>query len=538
MMVGPTFYRYPSSCCNYSIVLYDQGIYLSQNPYSLMTPKKAFGLFLSAFILFQCSDDNDTPPEPPKDTDSPVVTITAPAAGGTVFGTIKLSATSKDNDGVVKMQIFIDNATTASAESTTDAIALDFDTTPLNDGTHTVKFVAVDKAGNSGEESVTLAVANTLLTFSVPADYFETDLYDYWILLSDEKGTLLDFKELQNSSTYVYRATKDYAATGITMNLLVYSNFSPRALASVSSYPNIPYGAYQYAVTPPSTYPPTVGSGSVTISDAPDQNFLSQYKFTAPGGLYVSSTQYTSDFGFYMRFQTSFDKSAFMLSRIAGGGMTYLYKEVTQASDYTYSMADFIQADTKTISVPAAGNYSVTVTGYNDYGSYGYTGGQSFSAAGSVLKVPYPANVFTSYGISISNIVAGEGYGSYFRGNDLPASLTPLNASISARKNGATLAVNASGNVDFAILLATYSVTDLDINWRVYAPGGNQTFVLPDMPQELIDRYKLRNYKDLNQSYSYVYDYAELNGYTDYLARRMKIDTLVAFKDYSFLQVR
>lgn len=495
---------------------------------------KSFGLILSALVLFQCGDD-DSASEDPKDTEKPVVTITTPTPGATVFGTVKIGATAKDNDGVVKMQVFVDNATAAISESATGSIEFDFDTTPFNDGAHTLKIVAVDAAGNSGEAGFTVTIANTLLTFSVPANHISDDKA-YWIFLSDEKGALIDVEKLENNATYAYKATKDFVAKSMTMSILQYQQNSPyEDFAYIYSYPNIPYGDYGYtgAYTPA---PASKGQSYITISDAPSSDFLTQHKLSYPIGVAFSTATFIGGEGLRMTFNNGFDKSAVMMSRIANNTLTYLYKEITPGSDNTYTTGDFIDGDSKAITVPAANNYTLTVSGSNTFGDFNYLTTRTVTATGSAITAPYPANVFTTYSTWVRMNNADVSYGYYLHGNSIPSAATALNASLSFTVDGATIASEASGTHDVAIFTATYSKPQvLYINWGVYVAGGKQNFVVPALPQVLIDNYDLKNYADLTTPYGYLYDYTEVNGYTDYLAKRLKPATAITPTEYSYL---
>src|SRR5262249_40675925 len=70
----------------------------------------------------------------PPDTTPPTVTLTAPAAGATVSGTITVSAGAADNVGVAGGQVLVDGAG-AGAEGTTPPYPLSYDTSAAGHGT-------------------------------------------------------------------------------------------------------------------------------------------------------------------------------------------------------------------------------------------------------------------------------------------------------------------------------------------------------------------------------------------------------------------
>ena len=94
------------------------------------------------------------------DTAPPTVSITAPSSGGTVAGTIAVSASASDNVAVAGVQFRLDGAP-LGAEDTTTPYSVQWDTQTATDGTHTLTAVARDAAGNSStSSSITVTVSN------------------------------------------------------------------------------------------------------------------------------------------------------------------------------------------------------------------------------------------------------------------------------------------------------------------------------------------------------------------------------------------
>src|SRR6202040_1096764 len=82
------------------------------------------------------------------DTTPPTVSISAPANGATVSGTVTVSANASDNVGVVGVQFRLDGANLA-VEDTTAPYSISWDTTTASNGSHTLTAVARDAAGNT-----------------------------------------------------------------------------------------------------------------------------------------------------------------------------------------------------------------------------------------------------------------------------------------------------------------------------------------------------------------------------------------------------
>jgi len=95
------------------------------------------------------------------DITPPTVSITAPAAGATVSGTVTVSATASDNVGVAGVQFKVDG-TNSGAEDTTSPYSISWVTTSLANGSHSLTAVARDAAGNTTTSSaVSVTVSNS-----------------------------------------------------------------------------------------------------------------------------------------------------------------------------------------------------------------------------------------------------------------------------------------------------------------------------------------------------------------------------------------
>ena len=97
---------------------------------------------------------------PPPQPTPPTISITAPAAGATVSGTITAAATAADAQGISSVQWELDGSTalgTDTAAPYTEAI----DTTKIANGTHTITAIAKDTAGLTTTSSgVAVTVSN------------------------------------------------------------------------------------------------------------------------------------------------------------------------------------------------------------------------------------------------------------------------------------------------------------------------------------------------------------------------------------------
>jgi hypothetical protein len=99
------------------------------------------------------------------DTTAPTVSITSPASGATVGGTISVTASASDNVGVAGVQFLLDGLN-AGAEVTAAPYSVSWNTTTVSDGSHSLTAVARDAAGNRTTSApVAVTVSN-----GAPAD--------------------------------------------------------------------------------------------------------------------------------------------------------------------------------------------------------------------------------------------------------------------------------------------------------------------------------------------------------------------------------
>src|SRR4029453_15091031 len=81
------------------------------------------------------------------DTQGPTVTISSPAQGASVTGTITVSASASDNVGVTGVQFRRDGGA-PGPEVTTAPYSVPWNTTTASNGAHTLTAIARDAAGN------------------------------------------------------------------------------------------------------------------------------------------------------------------------------------------------------------------------------------------------------------------------------------------------------------------------------------------------------------------------------------------------------
>jgi hypothetical protein len=93
------------------------------------------------------------------DNTAPVVTLTNPADGSTVSGTVSIYARASDDVGVTQLSVYIDNSLKCSSVDTS-TLTCNWNTRKLS-GSHSIRAVARDAAGHSSETSISVSVGSS-----------------------------------------------------------------------------------------------------------------------------------------------------------------------------------------------------------------------------------------------------------------------------------------------------------------------------------------------------------------------------------------
>jgi hypothetical protein len=102
-------------------------------------------------------------PPPTGGTTGPTVSMTAPANGATVSGSVTVSANATDNVGVASVQFQLDGVSLGSPQTGAGPVySVTWNTTTAANGTHTLSAVASDAAGNTATSSISVTVSNAV----------------------------------------------------------------------------------------------------------------------------------------------------------------------------------------------------------------------------------------------------------------------------------------------------------------------------------------------------------------------------------------
>lgn len=133
---------------------------------------------------------------------SPAVTISQPASGSTVSGTITVSGTAQaqGSAGVAQVEVSVDNGTSQLATGTSSWTAT-IDTTALTNGAHTITARATDTNGSAGTAGLAVTVNNVGTTACPAVPPGATELSGNVSLESSQSGWTGDY----NANSVPYR---------------------------------------------------------------------------------------------------------------------------------------------------------------------------------------------------------------------------------------------------------------------------------------------------------------------------------------------
>ncbi len=106
--------------------------------------------------------NNPVVPPPPGDVTVPVVSLTAPATGSTVSGTIQVNVNATDASGISTVKFKVDGVFTGAADSSSP-YSFSWNSASVTNGAHTLAAEATDGAGLKAAGGVSITVNNSVV---------------------------------------------------------------------------------------------------------------------------------------------------------------------------------------------------------------------------------------------------------------------------------------------------------------------------------------------------------------------------------------
>src|SRR5688572_13367984 len=342
----------------------------------------------------------------PPDTTPPTVTISSPASGATVSGTVTITASASDNVGVTGVQFLLDGAN-LGAEDIAAPYSVSWNTSTALNGAHTLSARARDAAGKNttaANRSVNVSNDTTVPTITgvISSSLTSSSASIAWTTNESsnsqvEYGTSTSYgsSTTVNSSMVV---SHSQALTGLTASTLYHYRVKSRDAAG-----NLAVSGDSTFTTakPPDTTPPTVTisspasgaivSGTVTISASASDNVgVTGVQFLLDGSI-LGAEDVTAPYSISWNTSTAL-YGAHTLSvraRDAAGNQTATQVTVQSAAPPSSPSASYgFNEGSGTVTADASGPNTGTLSGasWRTQGKFGsalaFNGTNSYVTAG------------------------------------------------------------------------------------------------------------------------------------------------------------
>ena len=234
-------------------------------------------------------------PPAPSNTPLPVVSVTAPANGTSVNGTVAVSASATDVLGIASVEFLLDGANLGTATAGTgSAYSISWNTTTAANGPHVLKAVATDMSGNSATSSAILATL-TNNTITVPSNVTATAVSATvisvtWHASSDPLG-VTGYQIYRNGTPIGTASGLNYTDTGLTASTTYsYTVAAFDAGGNMSAQSSPPASA---TTLTPDTTPPNVSLTAPTANNS--LSGIVTVSATATDNVGVASVQFQLD---------------------------------------------------------------------------------------------------------------------------------------------------------------------------------------------------------------------------------------------------
>ncbi len=356
--------------------------------------------------------------------------------------------------------------------------------------------------------------------------------FDNWIILSDDKGAILDYKKLEDNATYTFETEFDADVINLTLvyNELVQVGSEDAGWRDVkrtliSTYTDVPFGAYGNSPWNTITRK-QLGYVDVEGFQQNDDYFKFQVSTPQLGSVSYEYEQYDKA---RIHLSDTTDKSAIMIMSLTAP-YTYLYTEIGENDSHVRSLEDFQSANVREAYLPDGMTaVQATMFGENKYGVFTYYV-RNMEVKSGTMSVPYARDVFNAYHGTYSGSLQGDRYAYYFSGlSTPPATMWMLDATLEYAFEGDTLSWKAKGSIDAARIraYAVGSFPDGDaVYWDVFG-GTNKRVTPPAIPDEITlagaTEGVYKTFQDLAEGRAMqteIIDGVDFNGYTEYIVGR------------------
>lgn len=435
----------------------------------------AFALFASLILFSSCGDDDDdvTP-----DTTAPEVTIEGLTNDASVNGTVAVSLDADEND-LDKVEIYVDG--TLVTTLTGSPFQYTWDSNTVQDGTHTIKVIAYDKAGNKTEQQVSVAVSNVLVSFSIVANQIDTD-EEFgergFVFLSDENGKVIAATEYENGKSYTLK-NPEFKGDKFYLSEVLVRTGTESNRSRVFTFAQVERGKNWILMHEGEEDESYVGEATLNFTNLADGY---DYYVESNGDQAFPDVYHPSQVISLRK-----NPSSLYVERqdeYATQTPTYrLFTNITTGASHTINLSNVNIPVTKTtVDLPQSAYYAeVEVNAFAEAGVYenAFRLG-AFSSSGSQITYHYPGMAFPSY---YTQIELEEDEFFYSRGStEKLFEVKYLENEVTFDYSNGKLNYSAVGDFDFVAAIMGYD----EQMWALVLPEGtNQVVPALELPESL-----------------------------------------------------
>lgn len=466
-------------------------------------------VFLSVIFL-SCDDEERDVQKPSLDFEilknGVVIDPAAP-----VRGTISFKVTAHDNQKTSLIKVYFDDQIVLE-QTNSDLLDAEFDTRTITDGVHSIKIVASDTEENASESFLNVEVDNILYAHTVPK--FLTG--NRWLVLSDNKGHMHDYKNVTQGGLFVFYYPENYANEIFDISVVIV--YKQPVSFFVSTFKEVPPGDYE---VPEYVSPPSAGKYSVNLDESLQ---YSEIICDSRNGIYSSNAGHPRQHDLFLS-QSTGDLFVSVQESVTGEERYFYNPSISIGESTTITPAVFSGMKLMTQqNIPTDASWGIALVG-----GIPVSGGKNLICSFSYfetqeMQLHYPIELlgtaFTKFRTMVNTYKNFDGftiYDGYQKGTPgmvseietLPIEITAVN-----KKEYPQLQVTASGDADY-VAYRMISPGNEPISWGIFAPfSASMDIRLPAFSEEFISAASLTaDFTKLRLDYINFHEYGVINEY-------------------------
>lgn len=476
-----------------------------------MKRKLSFSVILLIILGFTWGCEKTTEP----DITPPKVSILFPTDGATVRDSVIIKSTVADNDGISKVEFYVDGEFLASVKN--EPFEVIWNTKQTTNGEHNLQCKAIDNSNNETLSNIVkVLVVNYLFKATFTNDWLPNWSGQAIIFLSDNDGNILAEKVWTGNDGFEMYLNDGIRTYPITINVTTMKRNPVIVELYITTYMNIPVGSSWTWKGGPSTNFSNSFSVDFRFQNVPEhEKYRMSSKWLSSSGSDIRLSDnydfFESPTDFYIKLNTT------------NNGVKYYWVNDVVSGIRQVDLSNMKSASSHTINLPGTAGYWLSLNGIVNPGhrykeSYYLDHNQSYSD--NSITVYYPESFFTDFKTKIYyyDDPTGKGYWSQTTYGKIPNQFTKIDADFdyvnTSRDN---YEISASG--DYTQTASQWISRDYNYYWYIYGGKGVTKYKLPIFPSSAFQLFYFLDRSSFNLWEAGLQYYPELSSYDDVLSK-------------------